>query len=62
MLSAAYDGKDSQQTPTLDYLLYRWRREMRVSYQEMASTPFDVLMRDMEYISIERTIERSKSK
>lgn len=61
MLSAAFDGKDSQHTPSLDYLLYRWRREMNVSYQDMMQTPIDIVLKDIEYISIERVVERSKS-
>ena len=33
---------------------------MKVSYTEALSTPIDVIMRDLEYISIERSFEKSK--
>lgn len=61
MLSAAYDGRDSSQTSTFAYMSYRWRKEMHATPEDFRKTPIDVILRDLEYISIERTIERSKS-
>ncbi|EON33741.1 hypothetical protein GTC6_05222 [Gordonia terrae C-6] len=61
MLSAAYDGHESQHAPTLAYMSYRWRKEMHATPEDFRKTPIDVVRRDLEYIAIERTIERSKS-
>ncbi len=60
MLSAAYDGVDTDVQPSWRYLLHLWRKEMRVSYQAMRETPIDVIKADLEYISIARTIRAAK--
>lgn len=60
MLSAAYDGHESSQQPPFDYVLYRWRKEMNVSWQDAVSTPIEVVVRDLEFINLERKIEKAK--
>lgn len=61
MLAAGYDGEESKQQATFNYLSYRWRREMSASYQQFRATPLSVIRRDMEYINLERKIEKAKS-
>lgn len=61
-LSAAHDGKESNQALSIHYLMYKWRRIMHVSPREAAVTPIDVILRDLEYIGIERTISAAKAK
>lgn len=37
----------------LQYLLFRWRREMNVSWEDMRSTPWIAIQRDLEYMDLE---------
>lgn len=60
MLAAAYDGHESSLQPPFEYILYRWRKEMSVSWQDAEATPVDVVVRDMEFINLERKIEKEK--
>lgn len=61
MLTAAYDGRESRYAPSLDYAIYRWRKEMGVGYHEAMQTPLDIIYTDLEYIGLERSIERAKN-
>lgn len=58
---AAHDGHDSSEGITLDYLSFRWRREMGYTHQTFRETDLRVVKRDLEYLSIERTVERAKA-
>lgn len=60
MLSAAYDGNESFQQPPFDYVMYRWRKEMGVTWQDASVTPIEVVIRDLEFINIERITEKAK--
>lgn len=61
MLSAGLDGRQSNKQPTVRYILHRWRRRMRASYQEMRATPFDIILSDLEYIGIEEELRNNKA-
>lgn len=61
MLSAAADGRESNERPSFRYTLHLWRRKMRASYQDMRRTPLDVIRSDLEYIDIEQTIRAAKA-
>jgi hypothetical protein len=36
-----------------EYLFYRWRKEMGVSWLEMTATPYREIMRDLEFMELE---------
>lgn len=62
MLSAAYDGETVDMQPTFNYIRYRWQKEMKADYASFRSTPLDIIMSDLEYISLERQVRSSKAK
>ena len=57
----AVSSSESQFPVPLEYTLYRYRKEMGLTYDEVLGTPLVILNQDIEFISIENQLKNNQN-
>lgn len=61
-LSSEADGQIPSVSPPLEFIFFRYRKEMGLSWNEFLETPLSVVMQDLEFFSLEGKIYNAKLK